>query len=163
MPDADLDVSSHTPRRQARILAMQFLCDSEIHPEQRTQRLFDWLADLMLLPPVQRFAVELVENYWKLQAQVDQRIARACTNWEFSRVSPVERNIMRVAVVEMLDGDVPPKVAMDEAIEIGREYGGEESPRFINGVLNEVYREVAEGMGESSGSPESTPRPAGEE
>lgn len=151
MPDVDLDVSRHPPRRQARILAMQILCDSEVHPEQRTQRLFDWLADLMPLPAVQTFAIELVEAFWKVQEQVDQRITRACANWDFSRVSPAERNIMRVAVAEMLQGDVPPKVAMDEAIEIGREYGGEESPRFINGVLDEVYRGVAGGRGETPG------------
>ncbi len=57
---------------------------------------------------------------------------------------PVERNVMRVAVIELLDDKVPPKVALNEAIEIGREFGGADSPRFINGVLDEVLTRIRE-------------------
>ncbi len=60
-------------------------------------------------------------------------------------MSPVERNVMRVAVVELMEGDTPPKVAVNEAIEIGKEFGGQESPRFINGILDEVLRRTARG------------------
>lgn len=55
-------------------------------------------------------------------------------------MSPVDRNAMRVAVTELLDGTTPAKVALNEAIEIGREFGGRDAPRFINGVLDAVFK-----------------------
>ena len=87
-------------------------------------------------------AVQLVQRYWAQRQSVDDRIAAATTKWDLSRIGPVERNVMRVAVVELLDGEVPPKVVLDEAIEVGREYGGEDSPRFINGILDVVLKRI---------------------
>ena len=73
---------------------------------------------------------------------IDGAIASAAQRWELARISLVEGNIMRVAVVELTDGSVPPKVVLSEAIEVGREFGGAESPRFINGVLDEVFKRL---------------------
>ncbi|MHC4090857.1 MAG: transcription antitermination protein NusB [Planctomycetota bacterium] len=62
-------------------------------------------------------------------------------HWELARLSPVERNLIRVALGELAGGEVPPKVVINEAIEIGREYGGADSPRFINGILDALWKE----------------------
>ena len=75
---------------------------------------------------------------------MDGQIAGAAKRWDLERISLVERNIMRVAVVELSAGRVPPKVVLDEAIEIGREFGGADSPRFINGVLDEILKRLAD-------------------
>ena len=56
------------------------------------------------------------------------------------RLSPVERNVIRVAMVELPGGEVPPKVVINEAVEIGREFGGADSPRFINGILDALWK-----------------------
>ncbi len=87
-----------------------------------------------------KYAAKIVRMFWEQRQRTDKRIADAAQNWDISRISPVERNILRVAVVELTTQMVPPKVAINEAIEIGREYGGEDSPRFINGVLDAVLK-----------------------
>jgi N utilization substance protein B len=94
--------------------------------------------------------MRLVRAYWNDAKSVDERIGRAAEHWEFDRISAVDRNAMRVAVVELLQGTTPPAVVLDEAIEIAREFGGEESPRFVNGVLNSVLTTLrsAPGTGE---------------
>ena len=125
-------------RRHARILAMQALCQWEIQRDESREELFDFLAAQQTNNADTGHAARLVETYWTYRDDVDQRISSAATRWELPRISPVERNTMRVAVTELLLGETPVKVALDEAIEIGREYGGAESPRFINGVLDKV-------------------------
>lgn len=91
------------------------------------------------------YARTVVEGFWARRQSVDDRISAASANWTLARMSPVERNTMRVAVVEMLSDAPPPKVALDEAIEIAREFGGEDSPRFVNGVLDLVLKRLESG------------------
>lgn len=129
-------------RRQARILAMQALCQWDVQQVQSAQELLDLFERLEADPQLFSPAVELVERFWETRQSVDEQIGSAVTRWDLSRVSPVERNIMRVAVVEVLSGATPPRVALDEAIELGREFGGGDSPRFINGVLDAVLRRL---------------------
>lgn len=119
---------------------MQALCEWDVQKTESTERLLELFGQLEAPPEVLSPAVELIEAYWSMRRDVDNRIADAATKWDLSRISPVERNAMRVAVVEILQGAIPPRVALDEAIEIGREYGGADSPRFINGVLDAVLR-----------------------
>ena len=84
------------------------------------------------------YAAGLARGYWADREGVDQRISSAAARWDLARIGAVERNLIRVAVVEMLGSDVPPRVALSEAIDIAREYGGADSPGFINGVLDGV-------------------------
>lgn len=71
---------------------------------------------------------------------IDEVIKRFSSNWKISRMSCVDRNIIRIAVYELLScPDIPPKVSINEAIDIGKKYGTEESGSFINGILDSVY------------------------
>lgn len=129
---------------------MQALCQWDVQRAESVEELREFIEEQGAPEAAGRYATELVEAVWSRREQVDERIAAASRAWELTRISPVERNVMRVAVVELLDEKVPPKVALNEAIEIGREYGGAESPRFINGVLDEVLtrtRQAGEGDG----------------
>ena len=137
-------------RRQARILAMQALCQWDVQHDHSDAALLDCLADLDASPQAATHAMRLVRAYWNDAKSVDERIAHAAEHWEFDRISAVDRNAMRVAVVELLLGTTPPAVVLDEAIEIAREFGGEESPLFVNGVLNSVLTTLrsATGTGE---------------
>lgn len=132
-------------RRQARILAMQALCQWDVQQDSSSEMLRDLADDQGASDAASRYAAQLVESFWAERDDVDQRIAVVSERWTLSRMSPVERNVMRVAVVELMGGDTPPKVAINEAIEIGKEFGGQESPRFINGILDEVLRRTAQG------------------
>jgi len=127
----------HT-RRHARVLAMQALCQWDVQQNADTESLREFLRAQVADGKGVDYAASLVTAYWSMREDVDGRITAAADRWELTRISMVDRNAMRVAVVEMLEGDVPPPVAIDEAIEIGKEYGGADSPRFINGVLDKV-------------------------
>jgi len=75
--------------------------------------------------------------------EIDRLIDRASKNWSLSRMGVVDRNILRIAVYELLyHGDVPCKVVLDEAIELANRFGAENSSSFINGIVDKVYRVI---------------------
>lgn len=79
--------------------------------------------------------------------QLDAIIAKAAPQWPLDQIAIVDRNVLRVGLFELLFGnrdEVPPKVAINEAIELGKSFGGESSGKFVNGVLGTVYREIGE-------------------
>ncbi len=95
------------------------------------------------------FVFSLVENTLKNREKIDQLIEKCAPEWPLSQVTPVGRNILRLGIYEILFGnyeEVPPKVAINEAIELAKSFGGESSGRFINGVLGTIYRELGEPM-----------------
>jgi N utilization substance protein B len=73
---------------------------------------------------------------------VDERITRNAEHWRMQRMPAVDRNILRIAVYEMMWTDTPPAVIIDEALELARQFSGEESVHFVNGVLDAVRREL---------------------
>ena len=121
---------------------MQALCHWEVHREETPETLDDFMASRNMPTGTMKHAARIVRRYWEQRGRIDECIAGAAENWNIPRISAVERNILRVAVVELKGDKVPPKVAINEAIEIGREYGGQDSPRFINGVLDAVLKRL---------------------
>ncbi len=88
------------------------------------------------------YARFLLSGVKEEQDKLDRRIEEASEHWKLSRITYVDRNILRVAIYEMLySPEVPPKVAIDEALELGKKFGSEESKDFINGILDRVLRE----------------------
>ena len=85
------------------------------------------------------YAFDLVRGILVKMVDIDEIISAAASHWRLVRIAPTDRNLLRIAVFEMIDmDDVPPQVAINEAVEIAKRFGGEESPRFINGVLDAV-------------------------
>lgn len=124
---------------------MQVLCQWDVQRDETDTSLTEFLSDEEVGEAIADYAAALVREFWRRREDIDKHIDEAASGWSLSRISPVDRNTMRVALVELLVGEVPPKVALNEAIEIGREYGSEESPRFINGILDEAYRKLEAG------------------
>lgn len=88
------------------------------------------------------FTRELVEGTAKEQPELDALIEKHAVGWTLDRIAPLERNILRVALYELLHReDVPGEVAIDEAIEAAKELCGADAPSFVNGILGAVYRE----------------------
>lgn len=88
---------------------------------------------------VKPFFLRLVLGVREFQHEIDSLIERFSENWKLSRMSRVDRNVIRIAVYELLHcDDIPPKVSINEAIDIGKRYGTEDSGAFINGVLDGV-------------------------
>jgi N utilization substance protein B len=96
-----------------------------------------------LLPPeATPFTRELVEGVHRDRDRLDELIERHAVGWSLQRIAPVERNILRVALHELLDRpDVPDEVAIDEAVEAAKELCSAEAPGFVNGILGAVQRE----------------------
>ncbi len=87
----------------------------------------------------ERFADELVRGVQSEQAQIDLLIQKTSTNWKLERMARVDRNILRLAVYEILRrADVPVRVTLNEAVELGKKFGSEESSAFVNGVLDRI-------------------------
>lgn len=94
-----------------------------------------------------QFVRQLVHGVVKNQEKIDQVIETAAPEWPIEQITMVDRNILRLGLYELLYGsyeEVPPKVAINEAIELAKTFGGESSGRFVNGVLGTVYREMGE-------------------
>jgi N utilization substance protein B len=87
------------------------------------------------------FTKELAAGVEARRDELDAAIASHAKGWELERIAPLERNLMRVALYEIEHSDVPTEVAIDEAIEIAKEYCGADAPKFINGVLGAIVRE----------------------
>ena len=93
------------------------------------------------------FVFSLIEQVINKRVVIDEIIEKAAPDWPVSKISIVDRNILRIGLTELLFGDriqVPPKVAINEAIELAKTFGGENSSKFINGVLGAVYKEIGE-------------------
>lgn len=96
---------------------------------------------------VWKIAKGVIEHMEKL----DAIIAKAAPEWPLDQIAIVDRNVLRIGLFELMFADkkeVPPKVAINEAIEIAKNYGGESSPRFVNGVLGTIYKELGYGDSE---------------
>ena len=87
------------------------------------------------------FTKELAAGVEEHRDELDAAIARHARGWELDRIAPLDRNVMRVALYEMEHGEAPTEVAIDEAIEIAKEFCGADAPKFINGVLGAAARE----------------------
>jgi len=93
------------------------------------------------------FMEKLLDGILSKQPELDLVIAKAAPEWPIDRISPVDRNILRLGLFELLfsdRGEVPAKVAINEAIELAKQFGGDNSSRFVNGVLGAVYKEIGE-------------------
>lgn len=95
------------------------------------------------------FIGSLVKGTLKNRKKIDEMIEKCAPEWPISQITAVDRNILRLGIYELIFGsyeEVPPKVAINEAIELAKTFGGESSARFINGVLGTIYREMGEPM-----------------
>ena len=91
------------------------------------------------------FMKNLAKGVMAHQLQINEIIKKSAPEWPIEQITIVDRNVLRIGIYELLFGDkdeVPPKVAINEAIELAKSYGGESSGRFVNGVLGTIYREI---------------------
>jgi len=129
-------------RRRARQRALQilFLWDARHQPvEEAIDAYYD---SLFWDQPPERdpFVRSLVEGTVEHLSEVDEQICKHAEHWRMERMPAVDRNILRMAVYEMTQGDTPAAVTIDEALELARKFSGEESVQFVNGVLDAIHR-----------------------
>jgi N utilization substance protein B len=131
-------------RRKARELALQFLYQLEQNAASDPSPFeAEFWARHAVADDAREFASGLVHGAKRHQAEIDKRIAQSAEHWDLERMAVVDRNILRLAVYELVfEPGVPGKVTINEAIEIGKKFGTAESSRFINGVLDRIHREL---------------------
>jgi N utilization substance protein B len=92
-------------------------------------------------PQVKAFADDLVRGIYKNKERIDTLITEHATNWELDRMAVIDRNILRFGTYELIFADnVPPKVAINEAIDIAKKYGDKDSGKFVNGILDKINK-----------------------
>ena len=139
-------------RRDGREAAVQYLFGHESLGEAETDQehfaLFWSLRDAR--EPVRQFAESLIRGIRRHQDEIDAIIADCLENFTMDRLLAVDRNILRLGIYEMFYNlDVPPVVAINEAIEVAKKFGGEDSGRFVNGLLDKVKGEVTRPLREA--------------
>ena len=127
-------------RRQARELAIQVLFHLEFSPGE-PDAVFDLICDnFRSRETAEPFSRRLVLGVCENKTDLDVLIRSASKNWRLERMSRLDRCILRLAAFEIsFLKDIPPKVSIDEAVEIGKKFGSEDSGSFINGVLDNIY------------------------
>src|SRR5262245_52891050 len=132
MPPAD-DAGAYAGRHEARERALSLLYEAE----QKGVPVEDVLAELPIAPDP--FTEDLVRGVADHGAALDEVIAARATNWRLDRMAMLDRAVLRLGTYELLHRpDVPHAVAIDEAVELAKAYCGDESPRFVNGVLARI-------------------------
>ncbi len=112
------------------------------------------------------FSRSLMEGVLKHRKTIDELIEKCAPEWPLEQVTVVDRNILRLGIAELMFGnydEVPPKVAINEAIELGKSFGSDSTARFVNGVLGTIYREMGEPMKDDSSEKHKKEREASEE
>ena len=136
-------------RRKARAIALQVLYEIDGARHDRHRALERRLQDGPLSPSVQAFASQIIDGVIDSRDKIDSIISTYAPTWPISQMAVVDRNLLRVAIFEMVfGGATPPKVAINEAVELGKIFGSDASPKFVNGVLGSV---MDSGMVEGEG------------
>ncbi len=131
-------------RRQSRELAMQALFYMDMRKDASEEMLAHFCGCFCTSKKSRPFLIKLVNGVIDKKAQIDTLVEQFSQNWKISRMSCVDRNVMRIAVYEMLYcDDIPPKVSINEAVDIGKKFGTQESGAFINGIMDSI-REALE-------------------
>lgn len=129
-------------RHLSRTIAMQSLYEWDFHPERPILEIAKRVAEPVKKDIDFEYLNRVVAGAVAKADEHDQAIAKAAPEWPLDQISVIDKSILRLASYELLnDLDIPPKVAINEAVEIAKTFGGENSSKFINGVLGTLYRQ----------------------
>jgi N utilization substance protein B len=128
-------------RRKAREIALQMLYQMEVNPGEPEAALELFWKGLSASQQVKEFVNRIVEGVHVRQEEIDQLLAKHSEHWRLNRMDRVDKSILRMGVFEiMFCEDIPVKVAMNEAVDLGKKFGAAESGAFINGILDKISR-----------------------
>jgi N utilization substance protein B len=148
-------MSKKTSRRQERELAFQALYSLEFAPKVDAAGLARSFAETPLPgdvaasveSPAEGFAWELVKGVWERQEELDEVIVKFSQNWRIPRIARTDLTVLRLGLYEMLHRpDVPVKVAINEAVELAKQFGDDSSPGFVNGILDAAAKALEHGQ-----------------
>lgn len=129
-------------RREIRRLAMQVLYQLDVRGEEDLPLIAEGLVEGPDAPSVQEAAIALAQGAWEKRQESDAFTTELAPDWPTHRQPPVDRAILRLAYYEMVSGHAPVKVAINEAVTIAKHFCSEQSPAFINGVLDKLAKKL---------------------
>lgn len=130
-------------RTQARELALKCLFQMDITNDSLAESLDNFWLQLEESTEIKKYANIIIKGVFEHKTQIDSLIKECARNWQISRMAVVDRNILRIAIFELLfQNDVPPKVAINESVELAKKYGDAESSKFVNGILDKVFKTI---------------------
>jgi N utilization substance protein B len=131
-------------RRKGRELALQLLYQLDVQGEARAEPHFvEFWTRHPVEAEVRGFAEALVRGTKLHQAKIDELIDQYAEHWDLERMAVVDRNLLRLGLFELLwSGEAPPKVVINEAVEVAKKFSTHESGRFINGILDRIHKEL---------------------
>ena len=130
-------------RRKSRELALQILFELDTNQSDVQKAIDQFWKNFDYPEDLREFSERLVEGVAQHREELDRLISKHAKNWSLSRIDRVDRNILRAAIFELAHcPDIPPKVAINEAIELSKKFGSEKSSSFINGILDKIAQEI---------------------
>ena len=130
-------------RRRAREAAIQYHFWRDLQHGTGPEKIEDFWEFCPVKANVREFAQPLIEGMIAHLPEIDERIRKYAENYNLNRISAVDRNVLRLAIYEMLQrDDIPPVVSINEAIELAKTFGGAESGKFVNGILDRIRKDI---------------------
>ncbi len=132
-------------KRKARVLALQVMYAYDVRDDKDIASIFETIAaNTKIGKEAKKYAHELILRAVTDTNEIDSLLQKHTANWDVKRMAVIDRNILRVAITELrLIEEVPYKVVIDEAVEIAKIYGTEESGKFVNGIIDAIYKELS--------------------
>jgi transcription antitermination protein NusB len=131
------------PETRARARALQALYAWDLRDGESLERVASQVwDDLAIAPDERKFASQIVRTVIAEGKAIDDALRDVTTNWRLERVGAVERAVLRLAAAELLRGEPPPRVTIQEAVRLAERYGSTQSARFVNGVLDALARRM---------------------
>src|SRR5579872_2969955 len=125
-------------RSRAREMALQLLYQQDLNPDVTAETARALVIERLRDEDLARFAWSLFAGVMESRAALDAKIEAAATNWALNRMAPTDRNVLRLGAFELLFTDTPPRVVIDEALELAKRYGTAQSSQFVNGILDRL-------------------------
>ena len=130
-------------RTRARELAMQALYQLDVQGPDVFELLGRFFTEADTDESVRKLALDWTKETWENLKQCDELIVASIIKWQFTRLSPVDKGILRLAVYQLkFCPDIPPKVVINEAIELAKKFSTDKSPAFVNGVLDAILKKL---------------------
>lgn len=125
-------------RHKAREIVLQMLYQKDLNPEVGIDTIRQMIQDDLRDEHLSRFAWSLFTGVMEFRLALDKRIEEAASNWSLSRMAPTDRNVLRLGGFELLHTETPPRVVIDEVLELAKSFGGPQSGAFVNGILDKL-------------------------
>jgi transcription antitermination protein NusB len=129
-------------RSRAREVAFQVLYQDDLNPRGEPAEGDRFIQRRLRAEEMRQFARELVAGVRRNRAELDALVERVAANWSLQRMAATDRNVLRLGVYELLHTDTPPKVVVDEAVELAKRFGSAQSSQFVNGILDRIMHKT---------------------